>query len=481
MAEHIIDALVTKFILDRSDFKDGVKEVEADSKRLREVQKKTFDEIEQAGKKTGESIKGITREVIGLGLAFMGAKSMAGFIKDLAVGAASADRFGQTLGMSVQKVWAWRQAMKSVGGEVGEGDAALQRIQSIKMGLQTGNIDTGAIQALGRLGVSVSDLQSRDAGGVLQKLAGSTGKVDPQLQANLLQQIGLPQSAVYFLQKGQGEVVAALKAGEASAGKMEEAAKASENLQDTLTQLQSTIIDKLVPPLAKIATWLDKVIGGEGSKPAASGGSSGGGNWYDFLIPKDASNRPIWGGIPNIGGATGSTRADRNHNSGNIADGSFARKQPGYIGSDGRFAKFATNEHGYAAMEKLLGSYMKQGRRTISSIISKWAPASENNVGAYVNSVSHATGLGPNQVLGHENIAAVARAMAAVEGHSGARSAAGMAHRAVTPRAAGGGNVNIGPITIHTQAKNAAEIARALPAELKRRGVVIRADRGIQP
>lgn len=505
MAEHILDAFVTKFVLDRSDYQDGVKDIEAQNKRLREGQKKTFDDIEQAGKKTGESIKGITREVIGLGLAFMGAKSMAGFIKDLAVGAASADRFGQTLGMSVQKVWAWRQAMKSVGGEMGEGDAALQRIQSIKMGLQTGNVDQGDMIALTRLGVTPGDLMKQDAGGILQKLAGSTGKVDPQLQANLLQQIGLPQSAVYFIQKGQSEVVAALKSSEANAGKMEEAAKSTEKLQAAITELQTTIVGKLVDPLTTIADILNRMFG---NKQKAAPGASGGGNWYDFLIPKDENDRPIWGsgssgkgpiagqdpvtsqwskvldGKGGAGSAHGGTRADRNNNPGNIIDSAFARNQPGYIGSDGRFARFASADHGYAAMEKLLGGYMKQGRRTISSIISKWAPASENNVGAYVNSVSRATGLGPNQILGRENIAAVARAMAAVEGHSGARSNArhfvGMAKHAVSPRG-GGSIVNVGPITINTQAKNAAEIARTLPAELKRRGVVIRADRGIMP
>lgn len=517
MAEHIIDAFVTKFVLDRSDYQDGVKDIEAQNKRLREGQKKTFDDIEQTGRRTGEAIKGVTREVVGLGLAFMGAKSISGFVKDMMTGAASADRFGQTLNMNVRQVWAWRQAMQAMGGDKGEGDAALQRIQSIKMGLATGNVDASALTALGRLGVSLGDLQKGDAGDVLQKLSGASGKMNPQLYASLLQQVGLPQSTIYFLQQGQAKVDEMLQQFSQNADQQEALAKQTEDLQAQMaelnTKLQSALIPiliELVPTLqqlvgyvAELAGHKDQAINGAkgaalgavagfvagGPVGAAAGAVLGGGLAYE-LAPTDrgmghgpapgALGAPTDSDIARItGGRRGGTRADRNNNPGNIIDSPFARSQPGYVGSDGRFARFASADHGYAAMEKLLGGYMKQGRRTISSIVSKWAPASENNVGAYVRQVSRATGLGPNQVLGRENIAAVARAMAAVEGHSGARSFAAMSRNAAGR--AGGGGVNIGSIVIHTQARNGAEIARALPSELRKRGVIMQADRVMAP
>lgn len=516
MAEHILDAFIMRFVLDRSDFKDGVKEVEADSKRLREGQKKTFDEIEQAGRKTGESIKGITREVIGLGLAFMGAKSMASFVKDLAVGAASADRFGQTLGMSVQKVWAWRQAMKSVGGEVGEGDAALQRIQSIKMGLQTGNVDTGAIQALGRLGVSVSALQSRDAGGVLQKLAGSTGKVDPQLQANLLQQIGLPQSAVYFLQKGQSEVVAALKAGEANASKMEETAKATENLQAAITDLQTTIVGRIAGPLSTIADVLNRMFG---NSQKSGGASASGGNWYDFLIPKDENDRPIWGaGSTKKGPLPGqdpvtSQWSDLLTGKGGGGGGSAHNKVMGFLQGKGVPHDTALGITAALHAESGLNPSARNGssgafgisqwlgprkRRLMAKygphptmdqqLEFLWGELSGGDPGGNAVLAQHSAG-GAGSAMVHRFLRPAAgyetnRDIAHINryiGRNNARNFTSMAKHAVTPRGGGGGNVNIGSITVNTQAKNAAEIARALPAELKRRGVVIRADRGIHP
>ncbi|MBY0392789.1 MAG: hypothetical protein K2Q27_05945 [Novosphingobium sp.] len=115
----------------------------------------------------------------------------------------------------------------------------------------------------------------------------------------------------------------------------------------------------------------------------------------------------------------GGTRAERNNNPGNIMDGSFARSQPGYAGSDGRFAIFDDVASGLNAMERLLKSYMARGRDTIAEIISKWAPPSENNVGAYVAHVEQLTGIGRFDQLQMTDLQRVAAAMAQHEGFRG--------------------------------------------------------------
>ncbi len=93
-------------------------------------------------------------------------------------------------------------------------------------------------------------------------------------------------------------------------------------------------------------------------------------------------------------------RGIRNNNPGNIEDGSFARSQSGYVGSDGRFARYETPEAGAAAASNLLKSYSSKGINTISGIVNRWAPAADNNnTGAYIAAVSRATGFAPNQPL----------------------------------------------------------------------------------
>jgi hypothetical protein len=109
-----------------------------------------------------------------------------------------------------------------------------------------------------------------------------------------------------------------------------------------------------------------------------------------------------------------------NNSPGNIADGSWASKQPGYTGGKGGFAVFDTPEAGSAAMLKLLGNYTQQGNNTISSILNKWAPAdgAGNAPGSttnYITSVAKRTGIDPSQPLTPDQLPLVASAMSEVE------------------------------------------------------------------
>ena len=80
------------------------------------------------------------------------------------------------------------------------------------------------------------------------------------------------------------------------------------------------------------------------------------------------------------------SRSWRNLNPGNIEFGKFA-KSMGATGSDGRFAKFPTYEAGRAAQEKLLFDSAGYRDLTLGKAISRWAPASENNVSAYLKAM----------------------------------------------------------------------------------------------
>ena len=90
------------------------------------------------------------------------------------------------------------------------------------------------------------------------------------------------------------------------------------------------------------------------------------------------------------------TRGLRNNNPGNIVRSDITW-QGKTDGNDPRFETFETPEAGIRAMSKNLISYQdNHGRTTVQSIISAWAPASENNTAAYVANVSKALGVDPN-------------------------------------------------------------------------------------
>lgn len=55
--------------------------------------------------------------------------------------------------------------------------------------------------------------------------------------------------------------------------------------------------------------------------------------------------------------------------------------------TDGAFEQFSDMAYGYRAALYLLRKYIKQGYTTIGSIITRWAPPSENNTNSYINHV----------------------------------------------------------------------------------------------
>jgi hypothetical protein len=96
------------------------------------------------------------------------------------------------------------------------------------------------------------------------------------------------------------------------------------------------------------------------------------------------------------GGGAGAPRGVRNNNPGNIEDGAFAKSQPGYMGSDGRFAKFDSVANGTNALDGLLTK--NYAGLTVSQLINKYAPPGENNSSAYAATVAKRLGIDVNSV-----------------------------------------------------------------------------------
>lgn len=76
------------------------------------------------------------------------------------------------------------------------------------------------------------------------------------------------------------------------------------------------------------------------------------------------------------------TRGLRNNNPGNMRP--VSRNQA----NDGAFTIYRTPEEGWGALGKQLKAYANAGLDNVASIISKYAPSSENNTGAYIQSVT---------------------------------------------------------------------------------------------
>lgn len=97
--------------------------------------------------------------------------------------------------------------------------------------------------------------------------------------------------------------------------------------------------------------------------------------------------------------STSQIRSIRNKNPGNIRHGDNwqgrAAEQP-----DPDYITFVSEEYGARALMINLRTYMvNYGINTISGIISRWAPPTENNTAAYISAVSARIGQGPHVAL----------------------------------------------------------------------------------
>lgn len=112
------------------------------------------------------------------------------------------------------------------------------------------------------------------------------------------------------------------------------------------------------------------------------------------------SRRAVAGGGESVADGP---RGVRNNNPGNL-EASSSNPWVGQTGSDGRFAKFETPEHGIRALGRNLISYQRQGIDTVGEIINRWAPPSDNNdTTAYIMAVCAQLGVTANQPLDASN------------------------------------------------------------------------------
>lgn len=101
------------------------------------------------------------------------------------------------------------------------------------------------------------------------------------------------------------------------------------------------------------------------------------------------------------------------------------RHNPGNLrppGASTGFASFSSDDAGVAAIARQLGIYQDRDKlSTISDIINKYAPGSENNTASYIGDVSRTTGYGAGQQLNLHDKNVLAALTSAITKHEGVR------------------------------------------------------------
>jgi len=537
----IIDAFVVSLGIDAREYKEEIKKYREDRKKLAEENESYGQREEDTQKRSTDGIRKLRNETAGFLVMLAGANRVQQFAGNLLSTDAATGRLARNLGMATERVAVWEEAVKRAGGQAGDATAALSTLFGIFQNFQLYG-DNSKSGALAFFGLSEQDL--RDPEAALLRIAEVVKKMPRADVEARLATLGIGGPIANLLAGDRGDLPTLLAQIEKIGVATDESAKAAQDFEAEMARLTQTIKAAARPAVAGLADELVRFSGevegivqslssaynrlpsgligffdnigamlsggdykniwdyigeateeygggvikeryGAQGKGGASGGSSGTGmGWLPYGAGRGAS---VGGGRPK--GKL--TRAERNNNPGNIEDGAFARRQPGYAGGDGRFAKFTSAEAGFAAMERLLmgRGYMGGGRNTIASIIAKYAPSSDNNdVNAYAASIERATGIGRHTALSASQLRPVTRAMARHEGYRGGSvnvpSSAGMRRPA---SAAGGRSVSqtnsttVGQINVYTQATNATDITQSLRDAMAKRGLVVQAGAGLRP
>ncbi len=115
------------------------------------------------------------------------------------------------------------------------------------------------------------------------------------------------------------------------------------------------------------------------------------------------------------------TRAERNHNPGNIRRCGVRYRGERRPSRDPAFKEFESDEWGYRAMFVLLESYRRRySIDTLRGIVTRWAPPLENDTESYIRFVAARSEVDPDAVLPPRDVRlrAIAEAMSRFErGH----------------------------------------------------------------
>lgn len=241
---------------------------------------------------------------------------------------------------------------------------------------------------------------------------------------------------------------------------------------------------------AKAKDLSGKAVGGDREAAVALARTQLGNQWWrtafggkvtekDVQERADSIQRGEQGGnAPVAGGAR--SRAERNNNPGNLEFRGQAGATPEE--GSGRFAKFGTAAEGVSALARQLQRYSSRGLDTLDEIITKYAPAGENDTQAYIDTLSKRLGVSPKEKLDLSNPGTLSELIKGISRHeSGSDFLTNQdVLSGINMAGIGGGkqapsSISIGEVKVYTQAQDANGIARDM------RGAIIRqADTGIR-
>jgi hypothetical protein len=268
----VIDSFVLTFGIDPSGVKKGADVVDRSIKGSVDNARKGATDVEAYGKRWTDSFKSIRSEIVGVGLAFAGFSGLKDFIGSTISATANVGRLAGNIGMSVNSLYAWENAFKTVNGSAAEADATLKGIQgSIQDMRLTGN--TANLGVFNALGITGRDLiNAKDPSEILYRIADAAKRMPQQQFYSLASRLGLSDSAIVLLEKGRVGLEGLIAAQEKLAPLTDAQAKAAQEMQAKWANFTTEIQGRAIPAIMALGNALmdihidpslDKLLNGD--------------------------------------------------------------------------------------------------------------------------------------------------------------------------------------------------------------------------
>lgn len=504
----IIDSLFIELGLKTDAFEKGAKKATDSLKKIDDASERTNKNLQQNTKKTGDSFESAFEALSRFGATLVSIGTVSKFVENMTQTNAQLGRTSQLLGTGVKELNAWGAAAQTTGSN---SQSFLGSIQNIQSGLAKFKIGQGGqeiITTLAQLGVQAKDgkVNLLDLGDALKRVKDREGELTAK---SFAERLGFDEGGYLLLTKNRNELESLISQMERLSGASEKTSDGARRLQaawaafsQSASGSSSELFENIFPKLEKLLNIITAI--NEAVRNLFK--SNIGKTIVDLIFPasstigkalrdpQEKKSNMKSGQIiypenqqsQDNRGQSGLTRGMRNNNPGNIEYGKFAISK-GAIGTDGRFAIFPDMKSGEAAMADLLkNSYKDKGHDTISKILNRYAPGSENNTGGYINSVAKATGIDPNKKLTDEELKSVQAAMMNVEsGYK--KQPVGLGNGALSPLPPMGMqanpsmsaapstttvSTNIQNVNVYTQAKDALGVANGMRDALSRNQLI---------
>ena len=260
----VLDVFEILFRGDAKDLKKGAQEAEKSTKGLGEEVKKTDKVSERLGATfldTVTSAQGALAALFSIGAITAGVVAQAAATDELG-------KFSQTLGLNIEDVGAWEEAVIRSGGTA---DGFRGTIAGLQDGLTEMTLTGGgpAVEVFARLGI-----QATDAGGkvksafeILPEIAESFEGLSAAESAAFGQQLGLDQGTILLLQQGKVGVEELVRKQKELGVVTQEDAKVAGDFNDAIANSQQAfgsffrgVVTSLLPSFTSVINGLNEVI-----------------------------------------------------------------------------------------------------------------------------------------------------------------------------------------------------------------------------